>query len=152
MSARFVPTQPEHVEYVAANMRECDRLEVWASSHHSPIESLRESVGLTDQPETILVHGVPAAICGVASIPDVANVGVPWMLGTGAVETAPLAFGRICLEWIGRKRRQWPLLINYSDARATRTHRWLEWLGFALYEPTPFGIERLPFRRFEMRN
>jgi hypothetical protein len=152
MSARFVPTTDAHVTYVAERMRSCDVQEVWAASNHTPLESLRESVAITEKPETILVRGVPAAICGVSKIPGVPGIGVPWMLGTGAVETAPLAFGRLCREWIARKKAKWPVLVNYSDARCEKTHRWLEWLGFRLFDPTPFGVEGLMFRRFEMRN
>lgn len=152
MNARFVPTTPAHIHYVSENLRQCDRDEVWAASHQSPLECLRESIAVTDKPETILVRGVPAAICGVSKIPGVPDIGIPWMLGTGDVEKAPVAFGKLCKEWIERKRRKWPLLTNYTDARCTQTHRWLEWLGFALDEPAPFGVEQMPFRRFSMRN
>ncbi len=149
--ARLVPTTLSHIEHVAKHMRESDRMEVWASTNDTPMDALTNSVALTDGAETVLIDEAPACICGVARIPRFASVGVPWMLGTAQIESRQLPFLRLCREWIQRERAAWPLLLNYSDARAVRTHRWLQWLGFTLYDPTPFGVENMMFRRFELR-
>jgi hypothetical protein len=40
-------------------------------------------------------------------------------------------------------------LFNYVDARNLRSIAWLQHIGFQVFEPQPYGLEGLPFHRFE---
>lgn len=148
---RFVPVNTAHLAYLAEHMREVDRAEVWAASNALPLDVLHESVALTDRAEVMEHNGVPVAVCGVATIPNAPGIGAPWLLGTDEIDRLPVAFNKLCVEWVARQRSRWVVLLNYTDARAVKTHHWLEWLGFTLYPPEPYGVEGKPFRRFEMR-
>ena len=47
--------------------------------------------------------------------------------------------------------KDYSLLINFVDARHGVAIRWLKWLGFKVFPAKPFGPDKLPFHRFEMR-
>ncbi|MNC81827.1 hypothetical protein D3C75_1350850 [compost metagenome] len=43
-----------------------------------------------------------------------------------------------------------PTLTNYVDARNLAAIRWLQWLGFRMDSPVPYGPHRLTFRQFHL--
>lgn len=96
------------------------------------------------------IGGLPLVIHGVAPMPGVPGVGVPWMLGTHEVETRALArlALRHCASEVQEMNELYPLLVNYVDDRNTLSKRWLKWLGFSFISRRPHGIEQRPFIEF----
>lgn len=146
------PAGLEHIAPVAERMRQADQDEVMAASGQSPREALEQSVTLSYRAWVASVDGDPLALLGMASRSLVSGTGIPWLLGTDAVESNPMAFLRA-------SRRVMPALIegvrymeNRVDARNELSVRWLRWLGFTLEPAEPWGVAGLPFHRFWMRN
>ena len=87
--------------------------------------------------------------CGTVDI--LSGTGAPWLLGSNAIERHYRHFLRGSLFWVGKMRAEYRLLRNVVAADNAISVRWLEWLGFDLSEPVPYGYERRPFRVFEMK-
>lgn len=70
---------------------------------------------------------------------------VPWAVVTTAAEKHPIPFLRMSRAFI---RSLTMPLVNMVDARNTQVIRWLEWLGFTIEEPVPYGKNGELFHRF----
>ena len=140
-----------HLWQVAAGMRQADRDETLASSGLCPTMGLMMSVDASTYLRSFVVDGKAFAILGVGARTLFAEHGSPWLLGTDAITEHQNWFlretRRQVLIMLGRHQ----FLENWVDARNSTSIKWLEWLGFSLDEPAPFGVAQLPFRRFEMR-
>jgi len=147
----IVPATVEHARAMAPRMRKEDAAEVWASLHAGPLEALEISLSWSLFAWTWMVGGEPAAMFGIGTADVMGTTGIPWLLSTDAVERFSTTFLRGCKRNLRTLLRTFPHIENYVDARYTRCIRWLEWLGFSIGEPVPFGKEGLPFRHFEMR-
>lgn len=144
----IVPARPGHIGEIARRMRRADREEVFAASGRSPISALSFSYRHSSLTWTALFDGRPEVMWGVGDINILIGIGAPWLLGTDAVEENFRAFLRISRDWPAQLLSRYRLLRNVVDARNTVSLRWLEWLGFRLFEPVE--INGHPFRLFEM--
>lgn len=77
--------------------------------------------------------------------------GIPWLLGTPEIPDHARAFLRASKLWVRQQIKQYDTLENWVDVRHTRAVQWLQWLGFSLDAPRPFGVEKMPFHHFVMR-
>lgn len=136
------------IAYVAENMREADRAEVWASSHAMPGKALTESLRVSTAAWTGLYDDRPVCMFGVSPLNMVAGIGSPWLLGTDELLHRRAAFLRRCRPYVARMLRVYPKLVNHVDDRNEASKRWLRWLGFTLCEPEPYGPDRRLFRPF----
>ncbi|MBA4281091.1 hypothetical protein, partial [Ralstonia sp.] len=82
MTTSVRPANLEDALVVAANMREADRREVWASSRSTPEGSIRESLRISTHAWVGYYDGRPVCVFGVAPLNMVAGLGSPWLLGT----------------------------------------------------------------------
>ena len=78
----FVPVEQEHIEFIAANMREADAVEVWHSSMQDPLTALTRSVDYSFLSSAAMCDGVPLVAYGLVNKSLLDQSGVPWMLGT----------------------------------------------------------------------
>jgi len=150
----IVMADRHHVTHVANLMREADAEELWATygrdaSVHKVLSTCyrvsRDTTyaGLADG-EAICVFGVrPPSLLGA--------VAQPWMVGTDGVRTHSRAFLRFSRRVVRVLSREFPHMRNWVDERNSDAIRWLQWLGFQVYSPEPYGAERLPFCMFELR-
>lgn len=140
------------IEHVAANMRQADIEEITAGTGSSPADALIESVMLSTACLALDIDGEPAAIFGVAPLTGMlGSMGSPWLLGTRLLERRPRALIALGPYYRDGMLAMYPHLVNYVDARNTRSIRWLKWLGFEFDEAKPHGAAGLPFHRFELR-
>lgn len=146
----FTPVEPGHVEYVAANIRECDRVEVYESSKRDVLIALSHSVERSDRTMTMQVGGVPVAIAGVGRLSLTSTVGVPWMLGTDDVTRR----SRLLLPHgpavVRRMMQSHDVLRNLVHDENKASIRWLRSLGFRLSDPIKTGWRGGVFRMFEL--
>lgn len=142
------PTTREHIEIVAANMREADRLEIWATAHHTPLQALTVSASATEYPLTGLADGEPRCIFGIAKSSLLSRDGSPWLLGHEYLPQHAKAFLRMSRAWVEEERMLYRNLVNYVDARNDQSIRWIKWLGFELEEAKPYGVDKIPFHKF----
>ena len=149
---QIVPATAEHIEAVAAHLRQADRDEVFAAAGLTGAEALRYSFENSIECWAGLVDGEPICIFGVSRSTLLTGTGVPWMLGTPEVEHHVMPFLRRSRVVVRKWREHFDLLVNHVDARNTKSIQWLRWLGFTIRDVIPYGPFNLPFHPFEMRS
>lgn len=146
------PALAAHIEAMLPDMRQADIDEVEASSGQTIEQALTAALQCSSHAWTWFVDGAPVCMLGVRPISILGGIGVPWLLGTNSVERHQAAFLRRGRGVVARMLAVYPWLINAVDVRSTVSIRWLEWLGFHVYEePLALGPRSMPFRLFEMR-
>lgn len=149
-----VPATTEHIPTLAANMREADKREVWASHRHSPQEALEVSLAYSDMAWTFLGldedgQGEPLFMWGVARQGSIlSDTGFPWLLGTNDIRKYQRTFLRYCPYYIEAMQEPFTLLENYVHAANRVSVRWLEWCGFTVEKEVPELINDEGFYRF----
>ena len=137
-----VPATPDHIPAIAADMREADVREVWASHRHSPAEALEKSLDRSEPAWTCLVYGKPVLMWGVCRIGSLlSEKGAPWLLGTNAFFKAHRRlhreFLRQCPAYVARMQAWFPRLENYVHADNKHSILWLGWCGFTVETEVP---------------
>ncbi|WP_112953551.1 hypothetical protein [uncultured Agrobacterium sp.] len=151
MTVRVIEANRDHVDVIAPRMREADREEVFAAVGRGPASALLHSLERSDFAHTVLFDDVPELMFGCGTTNILTRTGAPWLLGTDALERHARDFLRGSLHWVAEMRQRYTLLQNVVDDRNVVSKRWLQWLGFTLSDPQPFGYEQRPFRIFEMK-
>lgn len=147
----IIPATLEHIPLIAGNVRDADRVEIWAASMSKPERVLRNGLRYSDFAVTGMADGEAVCMFGIVQESLVGNVGVPWMVGTKKLDEVALTFLRRCKAPLREAMNRYDRLVNFVDARNTRTIKWLEWIGFKVEkEAKPYGFLNLPFHRFEM--
>jgi hypothetical protein len=147
----MIPTTAEHIEFIAEHMRAADVEEIWASGQFLPLRALRLAVLISEEALTGMADGVPICIFGVGRKSLLDTTGIPWLLGTDAIERHAKGFMQRNRTIIKAWRERYELLENWVDSRNTKSVAWLRWLGFTIQEASPYGAFGLPFHHFEMR-
>ena len=140
-----------HIDHVAEHMRQADRSEIMASAGRLPAGALAYSLDRSDFAYTGCINGVPACMFGCGTINLLCRTGVPWLLGTDLVERHYRQFARHSKRMLGIMACRYDRLVNAVDDRNELSKRWLAWLGFSIGEPIIMGVEKRPFRVFELR-
>jgi len=138
------------IEPIAANARQADRDEIEEGCGQTITSALTIGLRSSVASSVIAWNDTPLAAFGDVSYSPGAGIGVPWLVSTNAIERHPRAFLRICQPLVAQMMERHQTLINYVDARNTAAIRWLEWLGFSMGSPTPYGPNQLLFRQFQM--
>ena len=146
----FKPGNREDALYIAVRARQADVDELWAAARTSPFVSLLR--GIQNSPEcwTGSIDGEPVCMFGVAAQSILTGYGVPWMVGTSAIDRHSKAFLKGSKFVVEGMLHKWSHLENWVDARNVRAIRWLKYLGFTVHPPLPYGELGLPFHCFEM--
>lgn len=139
------------IETIAAGLRTADRDEIHATLGDTDVQTvLRQGIARSELIWTIEVGGEPAGLFGVA--PAGFHIGVPWMLGTYALERAPKQLTKLGRAYVRLMLDKYETLLNYVDARNLKSIYWLARLGFTVCaEPEPFGAFGMPFHRFGLK-
>lgn len=144
----IVPAEIEHIHWIMQHVRPEDRDELWAAARATPQECMRYGIVMGRESWTGLVDGNPIVMCGVTSPSIMSDEGSPWLVATNDLEKHGLEFlklsRRMARIWFGR----YTSLQNWVDIRNEKAVQWLQWLGFEMEEPAPFGPFAMPFRRF----
>lgn len=139
------------MRHVSLNLRADDFDEVFASTGESPHLAIEESM-LFSLRKWIMYNSnnEPVAVLGVRPITMFSRTGIPWFLGTDGLDKMKRFFLSISKRIISEMTQGFNLLVNFVDARYTKSVRWLEWCGFIVEDPEPFGALQLPFHKFYM--
>jgi hypothetical protein len=140
--------EPEHIDELAHTMCKEDAAECWAAGHRKPYEALARSVKLSPGSLTGLADGQVGCIFGVGAASILTGVGSPWMLGSPVLQYHAKVFLRANKVWLADEQLRWDKLINFVDIRHRRAVRWLDWLGFTLFDPAPYGPDSMMFHKF----
>lgn len=144
--------QPGDVEALATGLRACDRAEVLAATGRAPdVGTLQRCVDSSVLLWVATVESRLVCIFGVGALSVLTGLGSPWLLGTDLLDKHSRTLLRMCRRYVAEMLAVFPHLVNFVDARNTRSITWLRWLGFEIQQAEPFGAQGLPFHRFEMR-
>lgn len=148
---KIQPVTQKDVNELIKHMRKADREEIWAAMHQTPEEALSLCLLASRKTHVGLVDGKVICIFGVGSVHLLSTTGVPWMLATYELDKHARGFLRKSKPVVMKMLSGYTLLRNHVDARNRAAIRWLQWLGFTLLPPEPYGADRLLFYPFEMR-
>lgn len=150
IKAQIVPATAEHIESMLPHVRQADVDEFLATNGWSPRRVLETGLKTSTFCCAGLINGEVVTIFGVAPASMIGGSGIPWLVGTDALEKYQRTFLRRCGKVVNAMLEVYPYLENYVDARNNAARVWLHWLGFTIEEPKPYGIHSLPFHRFHM--
>lgn len=134
------------IPYLANNIRECDRQEIWAMSHKTPEEAFLQGYNISDTPYVVEWRGKAIAMFGVTG--DKGALGVPWMLATDDIKSIRKDFLRGCKPYVEDMHKDYPMLTNFVWVENDVHILWLKWLGFEFTEPKPLGKNQELFIQF----
>ena len=139
------------IPYLAANLREADRREIYAATGGTPKRSLTDAFLFPNNGIWVVTcFGKPEGIFGVGKTRN-PEIGCPWMLATDKLVKYPHYFLRRSREWVNRFSFEFPVLVNFVHAENGLHIRWLKWCGFrfvALHEE--YGHSAAPFWEFNL--
>lgn len=138
--------------FLSTRVRVVEVDEVMASTGQHIAAVLAEGVRDADEAWSVFLGGELACIWGVTADPAGGFLGgrrgSVWLLASDAVERHAKVFWRLCRSQAPLLLDRWDALWNAIDVRHEKAVRWALRLGLPLEEPKPYGVSRLPFRRF----
>lgn len=147
----FKHTDIFDVAYVANNMRQADRDEVYAASGHNPYDSLMLGVRKSDDIVTaVSPDGVPLVIFGISSKSLVTDIGVPWLLGCDEALKYRKHFMTDVPKVLEIMLEKYRMLENYVHVKNRVSVNWLKRMGFQMDDPVLFINSGEYFMRFHM--
>jgi hypothetical protein len=117
---------PEHLEYLAANLKASDIEEINAASGLEPLECLQASVKISRESYVAVLEGKPCFVYGVEGDRDNYSI---WLLGTPEAGKYPLDFMEFCRAELKRLINKYGRLMNIIPEKNLRTVSWLKALG-----------------------
>lgn len=120
---------------------------------HAVPQALKQSVDNSRELVwTVVVHGTPAGVGGIAKHPTRPEMGCPWMVATPDIYSAVRPFLRASREWMKLASPAFRTLVNFVHVDNEDSKRWLEWLGFSILPAVPYGASRAYFHPFMRHN
>lgn len=142
-----------HVYYIAENMREVDRKEIWYSGQSKPIDSLMRGFNSNGLCYTMMVNDKPAIMFGSVCYDLIERKASAWLLSTDGIND--VVWNRQDFEmmrgYVQKMAEGYSILENYVHSDNETSIKWLEALGFTVHESAQMGVFNEPFRHFEMR-
>jgi len=146
----FVKPTEAAIRLIAADMRDADAAEVWASHCQTPIDALMKGWELSDLSVVVECDGVPCTMLGLVIDNVLTGSGTPWLLSSNHALKYKREFLIQSPPVIEQMLDVCPRLSNYVHAKNRVSIRWLKWLGFTIDEAVPVGISKEPFHRFHL--
>lgn len=144
----YRPATLADVDFFNANLRPHDR-EEHAAMHGSDYvrPALELAVKVSHECTVAALDGVPFSLYGIGPGPR-GDVAVPWLLGTPVVSTQRKFLCGHMRREVRRWSQHYPILFNFVLASHTKTVAWLQYLGFTVEAPIPYGVEQKLHRPF----
>ena len=138
------------IQSIADDMRQADVDEVWASNHHTPIESLMMGLDISDFATVAECDGEALVIIGLVKRDLLTGSGIVWMLGSNKALKHRKEFLRQTSAIINEMLTICPRLCNMVHSKNKKSMQWLRWLGFTIDDPQPHGPDNEMFHRFSL--
>lgn len=136
----------KQMNYVSNHLRSADFDEVFAATGESPHLDVIESWEQSSRRCMIFdKDSRPVAVLGVRPLEAFSRIGIIWLLGADGLDKMKKFFLRISKPVIKEMMVGYDIIYSYVDSRYDKALRWLEWCGFTVHEPEPFGALQLPF-------
>ena len=144
----LIPTTVEHVRYLAGRVRVEEFLQTGQVFGQTPEEAALASLATSRMTYTLTLCGVPVACGGVSPHPDMAELGMPWMLvSEEATHHRKDLLGATCAAMLDVPDHFPAGMVTVIDSRFVKAIRWAEHLGFDISEETTeVGPMKVPVR------
>jgi hypothetical protein len=143
MKIQIVNAKAEHIEHIAANVREADKQEMKDYANMTPLQALEISFyNSKGEAWTGLVDDVPVTMFGVGKPNYI------WLVGTTDIHKYDKLFLIKSRKILKKLMEKHPILENYVELKNTRSVQWLAWLGFNMEQPEPMGVNNELFCHF----
>lgn len=146
----WVKPTVELIERVAADMRQADIDEVWASHHHTPIQALMQGWEVSDISLIAVCDDEPVLMLGLVKRDLLTGTGVVWLLGANKgmkYKRELLRQGKLIID---EMLTICPRLCNMVHSKNTVSIRWLKYSGFTIDDPIPHGPDNDLFHQFHL--
>jgi len=143
-----VPYEESHRAVILGNLREVDERELYMLTRLSPPSAFDMTASGAVRMWSGFEGGELICVFGINRRTPLSTVGVPWLIGTNAIERHYRTFGKHSIKYARLFEQAFPQMENFVLAENHITARWLKWLGFDMGEPTPMGFSNAPFIRF----
>ena len=141
----------KQMRHVSTHLRASDFDEVFAATGDSPHIEVADSWELSSRRFMIFnKRAQPVAVLGVRPLEAFSRIGIIWLLGTDGLGNMKKFFLRISKPIIKYLMDGYDVVFNYVDNRYLGALRWMEWCGFTVHAPEPFGALKLPFNQCTM--
>lgn len=140
--------RPEDGEYIAAHIRESDRREIYYLAALKPLRAIQTTAAVSVISWTATLDARPILSFGICRRSTMSDVGMPWALGTDEADKQITRYGKASRAFFDTATKVFPVMENYALAENAKTIRWLEWMGFDMCEPAPYGCFGAMFVRF----
>ena len=144
MKHRILPGKPEDIRNLI--LRKEDLAELKAGCSILPSIQLFDSWVASAMRWTIWIDKKVAGVFGCSG--KAGQVGVPWLLGSELLTKVPEVFVIDAPKYVDMMQERYKFLFNYVHEENRISTRWLQWLGFKLKDPAPYGEFGNPFRYF----
>lgn len=145
------PATDAYLVEIAANIRPADAAEIDALGlRESPLAAMRNGVAVSTHSGVFVLGAQPLCVFGVAPRNMVGRQGVPWFLGSVALEQHVRELLLLYPRYIKAMLSLYPHLANHVHADNRRAVRWLRAAGFTLAPAAPFGMRGKLFHKFTM--
>lgn len=138
------PTADEVME-LACRLKPDDVHEIYAACGMEPEDAMRSMLESGTNMHGAYIDGRLEVLFGVNANGYRDGTAAVWMVSSDVLYRhgkTLVSYGRRWLDW---QQRRYGTLFNFVDARAGRTLRWLERIGFRLQYVPSFGVHGLPF-------
>ena len=119
--------------------RAIDEMECRAAAGVSAYEAAIKAVQLSDSAWVAFHKHQPFCVFGYYIPIPLTRVGVPWLLGTNEMREAGKPLIALGKRFVDFMLTECERLENYVHESNEKSIRWLEYLGFTIDEPKPFG-------------
>lgn len=139
------PTVREDCIQLAKTLRKADIQEITHGSGLDAETALLYSLAVSDYAYTVWLDDEIVMIFGCGGVE---GFGCPWMLASDLLLQIKREFIKECRKIVQAMLERYGHLENWVWAGNKIHIYWLEWLGFTMEPPQPFGIDGEPFQRF----
>jgi hypothetical protein len=149
-AVEFIAPTKALIQELTANMRPGDIEEVWLSDRFTPEQAVSASLRYSDKTLLAVAGGTPLMLFGVARSCLLSEVGVPWGLGSTALDGYQRELAALSRPVIQMMRQGCTRLENFVHAGNIASVRWLRSCRFDVEPAAPFGWSGALFHRFSM--
>lgn len=140
-------------EELAPLLREQDKEEVWAASHHTGLEALQWSVSQSEICVAVRLAGVISAMFGIVQVSARATMlgmrpfGCIWFMTGNACDQHPVSIIKAAKRLVPEIHRASNCVAigNWMDVRYDRALLLARLVGFRIVITKPHGVEGMPF-------
>jgi len=150
VGVKFIRPNEAAIQSIAADMRQADIDEVWASNHHTPLEALNVGWETSKSAVIVAVNDEPCVMIGLVKRDILSDIGTPWLLGTNNALKYKRHFIKQVPDVISEMLTVCSKLCNYVHVNNTISINWLKRIGFTIDSAEPYGYEKELFHRFHL--